>query len=210
MAPSIVVLPALVFTATVVSAQITAPTRQCPDTRRELAVEQFMTAVNEYVELHRVLANPLADLTRGADPDQTARARRAHRSLIREARAVAERPNVFTPCVSEYLREQIRLAVSTFPPGREHWPLAAVFNRLPELPVEMDYRFEGADLALLDVEVDLVVGVLEDALPSSAQGESGLEPLDPLDPEDTCAPEPMPLIEGSPCDAHQELEMCWS
>ena len=33
MAPSIVVLPALVFTATVVSAQITAPTRQCPETR---------------------------------------------------------------------------------------------------------------------------------------------------------------------------------
>ena len=51
-----------------------------------------MTAVNEYVELHRVLANPLADLTRGSDPEQTARARRAHRSLIREARAVAERP----------------------------------------------------------------------------------------------------------------------
>jgi hypothetical protein len=123
MAPSIVVLlPALVFTATAVSAQITAPTRQCPNTRHEPAVEQFMTAVNEYVELHRVLANPLADLTRGASPDQTARARRTHRSLIREARALAELPKIFTPCTSEYLREQIRLAVSTFPPDREHWP----------------------------------------------------------------------------------------
>jgi hypothetical protein len=197
MAPSIaVLLPALVFTATVGSAQITAPTRQCPNTRHEPAVEQFTTAVNEYVELHRVLANPLADLTRGANPDQTARARRAHRSLIREARALAERPKIFTPCVAEYLREQIRHAVSAFPPGREDWRFAAVFDALPELPIEMNYRFEGPDLMLLDVEADRIVDVLEDALPSSAREESE------LDPEDTCAPEPMPLIEGSPCDAH--------
>jgi hypothetical protein len=51
MAPFIgVLLPALVFTATVESAQITAPTRQDPNTRPEPAVERFMTAVNEYVE----------------------------------------------------------------------------------------------------------------------------------------------------------------
>jgi hypothetical protein len=204
MAPSIVVLlPALVLCAPVVSAQITAPI----NTRHEPAVEQFMTAVNEYVELHRVLANALAHLTYGADPEQTARARRAHRSLIREARALAERPTIFTSCVSEYLRDQIRLAVSTFPPDRGHRPLAAVFDTLPQLPIEMGYRFEGTSLMLIDVDADLIVDVLEHALPSSAQEQSG---SDPFDPEEMCAPEPLPLIEGTPCDAHQELEMCWS
>ena len=97
--------------------------------------------------------------------------------------------------------------MAAFPPGREDSHLAAVFDTRPELPVEMNYRFEGRDLVLLDAEADLVVDVLEDALPSSAQEESE---LDPLDLEDTCAPEPLPLIEGSPCDAHQELYMFWS
>ena len=205
MAPFIaVLLAALVFSATVVSARTTAPMRQNPRPRQEPAVEQFMAAVNAYVELHRVLANPLADLTHGADLEGTTRAQRAHRSFIREARALAARPKIFTPCLSEYLREQIRLAVSGFPPDREHRLRAAVFDRLPELPVEMDYRFEGPDLVLLDLEADLVVDVLEHALPSSAPEQS--EP----DPDEMCAPEPRPLIGESPCDAHQELEMCWS
>src|SRR5688572_27403709 len=165
MAPFIVLLPALLFCAPVLSTQTTAPTPQDLNTRREPAVEQFMTAVNEYVELHRLLENPLARLTYGADPEQGARARRAHRSLIREARALAERPKIFTPCVSAYLREQLRLAVNTVPPGGEHSPVAAVFDRLPQLPIEMGYRVEGTSLLLLDVEADLVVDVLEDALP---------------------------------------------
>ena len=83
MAPSIVVLlPALVFCATVASAQITAPTPQDSGTHREPAVEQFMTAVNEYLEWHRPLETPLARLAHGADPEQAARARHAHRALI--------------------------------------------------------------------------------------------------------------------------------
>jgi hypothetical protein len=84
-----VLLSALVFLATVASAQIIAPTRQDAGIRGQPAVEQFMTAVNKYIELHRVLGNPLADLTHGADPGQTARAQRAHRSLIREAGAIS-------------------------------------------------------------------------------------------------------------------------
>jgi hypothetical protein len=72
----------------------------------------------------------------------------------------------------------------------------------------MSYRFEGTNLMLLDVEADLVVDVLERALPSSGKEESE---LDPLDPEDTCAPEPMPLIEGEslrcPSGARDMLEL---
>jgi hypothetical protein len=205
MAPSVVVfLPAIVFTATVASAQITASTHQHVATWDEHALEQFTTAVNDYLQLHRLLANPLPDLTYGADPEQAARARRAHRSLIREARARTERPRIFTQFVSAYLQEQIRWAVRSFPADREDWPLAAVVDRLPELPIELEYRFDGRDLVLLDVEADMVVDVLEDALPSSA-----LEDSRP-DADETCAPEPPPLVEGSPGDAHAELEMCWS
>jgi hypothetical protein len=201
MAPSIVILlPAIVFCATVAAAQGTAPT----NTRSEPVLDEFTTAVTRYVEVHRVLANPIADWMHGPGARRTARARRTYRPLIDQARAYAELPKVFTPRVSEYLRGQIRLALNGVPPDGEHWPLAIVLETLPRLPFEMSYRFDGLDLMLVDVEANLVVDVLEKALPRSANERPELAP------EEMCAPEPLPLITGSPCDAHQELEMCWS
>ena len=197
-------LSALVFCTTVASAQPTAHTPQGPDTGYEPAVEQFRAAVNEYVELQRLLANPLATLTHRADPEQAERARHAHRSLIREARALADRPKIFTPFVSAYLQEHIQWALRILPSDHEQWPLVYVINTLPELPIELKYRFEARDLVLLDVAADMVVDVLQDALPAPA-----LEDVGPNEDE-MCVPEAPPLIEGSPCDAHQELEMCWS
>ena len=164
--------------------------------------DEFMSAITRYVEVHRVLANPIAGLMHGPGARRTAR--RAYRPLIDEARAHAERPKVFTPRVSEYLRGQIRLALNGVPPDGEHWPLAIVFETLPRLPFEMSYRFDGLDLVLVDVEANLVVDVLEQALPRSVDEQPELAP------EEMCAPEPLPLIKGSPCDAHEELEMCWS
>jgi hypothetical protein len=35
---------------------------------------------------------------------------------------------------------------------------------LPGLPVELEYRLHGTDLVLLDVEANLVVDILRDAL----------------------------------------------
>jgi hypothetical protein len=37
---------------------------------------------------------------------------------------------------------------------------------LPGLPEELEYRFVGADLVLIDVPADLVVDILENALTS--------------------------------------------
>ena len=205
MAPTIrIVLAAIVFCSTVASAQPAAHTAQGHNTGYEPAVDQFRTAVNEYVELQRLLANPLANLTHGADPEQAERARHAHRSLIREARALADRPRVFTPFVSAYLQERIQWALRTLPSDHERWPLVYVINKLPELPIELEYRFEGRDLVLLDVEADMVVDLVQDALPAPASEDAG------PDESEVYIPESQPLIEGSPCDAHEELEMCWS
>lgn len=202
-----ILLPAIVFCATAVPAQGPASTRQELSVRHGTPIEEFTAAVNEYVELHRLLENPLADLTLGADPERTARARRAHRLLIHEMCALAYRPRIFTPRVSDYLRERIRPLVSDFRSDPENWPLATAIDALPQLPVEVAYRFEGTNLVLVDVETDLVVDVLEHALPVSFQdtSEPGL-----IDPDEMCAPEPLPVIKGSPCDAHEELDMCWS
>jgi hypothetical protein len=43
------------------------------------------------------------------------------------------------------------------------WP--ALLAVLPALPEELEYRFIGRDLVLVDVHADLIVDVLKDALP---------------------------------------------
>jgi hypothetical protein len=48
--------------------------------------------------------------------------------------------------------------------GRPVWP--AVFNVLPGLPAELEYRFVGRNLVLLDAEANLVVDVVREALPA--------------------------------------------
>ena len=43
---------------------------------------------------------------------------------------------------------------------------------LPALPEELQYRFVGRDLILLDVHANLVVDILRDAIPIRAQTSS--------------------------------------
>jgi len=40
-----------------------------------------------------------------------------------------------------------------------------LLEALPPLPVELQYRFIGRDLLLVDVEADLVIDILPNALP---------------------------------------------
>jgi hypothetical protein len=41
-----------------------------------------------------------------------------------------------------------------------------VLHALPELPIELQYRFVGVDLILIDIHADLVVDILRDAIPA--------------------------------------------
>ena len=101
---------------------------------------------------------------------------------------------MFTPAVAELLTDRLMRAITAsghtptealiamnlgyfggipearvngrIPPGRyvRVWP--ALLNALPALPEELEYRFIGWDLAVVDVHADLVVDILKDALPS--------------------------------------------
>ena len=150
-----------------------------------LAVSEFATTINRYLELHRLLDDPMSSLTLCADPEQTARAREAHRRAIVEARVATPRGDIFTPRVATYIRRQLQMATHQARMAEADVRETAL-QRLPELPNELEYRFVGRDLVLLDMEIDLVVDVLPDALP------------------------PETAIESGPCLAHPELEMCWS
>jgi hypothetical protein len=167
---------------------------------------EFTTAVNRYLELHRLLENPMSYLTRGSDFEQTEQAREAHRRAIVEARIATPRGDVFTPRVAADIRRELLMAV-------RHAQMADVdvtqiaLERLPALPAEVEYRFVDRDLVLLDTETLLVVDVLKHALPPEVAD----DPVPQHNEDELCAPEtPPPVVQGSPCEAHPELPMCWS
>ena len=180
---------------------------------------EFTLGVNQYVELHRSLAAPLGPEQMCSDPEELHRAAAALAAAIREARSTARLGDIFTTRAAAYFRSTIATAArgwydvpalldemdeeglpvvveldvnGTFPWSAGNLMPGRLLRVLPELPEELEYRFVGVDLVLLDVRANLVVDVLENALPA---GE----------------PEPSPDDEDGygPCDVHPELPWCW-
>ncbi len=199
-------LPALALAALPAHAQTMAFEEHRP--AAPPAVSEFATSIDRYLEVHRLLENPMSSLTTlCADPEQAARAREAHRRAVVEARVATPRGDIFTPRVAAYVRRLLQIAAHRAS-LTETDVTAVALERLPLLPMELEYRFVDRDLVILDTEIDLVVDILPNALPPEAAGDSSYG----HDSDDLCAPEPAPVppVKGSPCLAHPELEMCWS
>lgn len=163
-----------------------------PTTFDQRAFARFDDAVDRYVGLHRHLARSIGPLDAEGDEGGSWYAE-ALRTALRRARPHAQHGNVFHPDVAGLLRFRLEMALALhavsaadLPPGT--WtPYASDTGRpkvhdefvwnairpawtmltweLPPLPEELGYRFVGRDLVLLDVEAEMVVDVLEDALP---------------------------------------------
>jgi hypothetical protein len=193
----------------------------------QAAVADVTTGAVRYVELRRQIEGALPALTVTADAEQRARLHQTLAAVIRDARRSAQRGDVFTVRAARYLRRWIEvevrarggtaavfgegymtalpfasLAVNQGLPwgaGDIEWPIALL--ELPSLPRELAYRLWGRDLILVDLDANIVVDVLEDALPP-AEAPPALD--------DTCEPIAPPPVSGDPCDAHADLAMCWS
>ena len=175
---------------------------------------QFTNRINDYVETHRRLAagieqpfcSEAEELTQQADTLAAA---------IRQARPRAKEGDIFTLAAGEMFRariaaivrrtgfdvaaflerhsgdgEDIEVHVFGALPWRTHLALMPIIRQLPELPPELEYEFVGRHLVLIDVDANIVVDVLRDALPL------------PDDAPVSFAP--------TPCDVHPELGTCWS
>ena len=164
MAASILVLlPVLALTPNTAHTETMAHSQHQASVHAQV-VSEFTGAVNRYLEVHRMLERPMSSLMLGADLEQTAKTREAHRKAIVEARVATPRGDIFTPRVAAYMRHQIEMAARRAYTTDDDITNAAV-DRLPRLPIELEYRFVDRDLVLVDTEIDLVVDVLTDALP---------------------------------------------
>lgn len=153
---------------------------------------EFTKRVNEYVELHKKLEAQLPSLSKEATPTEIDKHQRALGVLIEKARPKAQPGDVFGKETRAYFRRQIdgalkgkdgrdvRAAIMDENPGAiklrvngrypDTVPLSTMppplLLALPKLPnEEVEYRFIGERLILLDVHAHIVVDYIEDALP---------------------------------------------
>lgn len=175
-----------------------------PDQKAEAdAIEAFTSGVDTYVALHRRLERHTPREVITSDPARIEAASRILAVSIRAARPDARQGDIFTPEIAQVFRGRIVKALegkdvagllmdmaeetpaegvpppqvhARFPVEGSHTVPPVLLHALLTLPEELNYRFIGRDLVLLDLHADLIVDFLPDAiLPDSPSG-SGRSP----------------------------------
>jgi hypothetical protein len=156
-----------------------------PDTR---AIVEFQRAADDYAFMHRRIERRQPPLEVTADVDTIRRAIASMAEAMRIARPNAREGDLFAAPVRPILRARIvkamrlhdvsiaalneeaadtpamELAVNGEMPWRQTgWIPPYVLEVLPPLPPELQYRFVGTDLVLVDVHASLIVDILRDA-----------------------------------------------
>jgi len=180
--------PTAVRAAPAIAIQGSAP-RVNPDAK---AIAKFQEEVAEYVELHRKLSRTLPNLPKEASAEAIDQHQRALGRLIQQARKNEGAGAIFKRDVRPVLRRllyglfagpngnKLRMAIMEENPGEavklvvngrypDTIPLSSVppqiLKALPPLPEELEYRFIGTTLILLDVRAHIIVDYLTGAVP---------------------------------------------
>ena len=185
------VVPSIVSLASVCSAQSAAATTQTPDFRVQVwdsVLADFSARLSDYSDLRSELEKGLRPLTVTDDPGEIRRAVRARAKRIRVARAGAKQGDIFTPSISVEFRKALILEMDastwraimddnpgelaneingTYPEGK---PLSTVppniLAVLPRLPDDIEYRFLGRHLILLDTRAKVILDRIQFAIQS--------------------------------------------
>ena len=164
-----------------------------PGALEERTLHDFDQRIDRYVRLHRRLERDLPPEHLFGDLEYMPMAVESLHSAMVDARPNARAGTFFTPGVAEVLTTRLARAITAsgltpaeakiamnlgyrehhvqaqvngrIPPGRHVrvWP--ALLAVLPALPEELEYRFIGWDLVLVDRHADLIVDILKNALP---------------------------------------------
>ncbi|HEY2932913.1 MAG TPA: hypothetical protein VGK99_14310 [Acidobacteriota bacterium] len=147
--------------------------------------------LKEYVDLHVKLERSLPKLPKEATPEQIDRNQRALEKLVQKARATARPGDIFTPEARPVIKrllanvfggsdgKQLKASIMDENPvgitltvnGRypDTVPLSTippqVLQTFPKLTEDLEYRFIGDRLILLDVHAHVIADFIEDALP---------------------------------------------
>jgi len=163
-----------------------------PDDARALAT--MNDRIKEYVALHIKIERSLPALPKEATPQQIDKNQRAFAKLMQEGRATAKPGDIFTPDARGVIvrllatvfggpdGKQLKASIMDENPvnpvalklvvnGRypDTVPLTTippqVLQTLPELPEDLEYRFVGDWLILLDTHAHIMADFIDNALP---------------------------------------------
>ena len=153
-------------------------------------IEDFKKRVAEYVKVHKQVASDMGRLKPTTAPEKIVKHEDTLAEKIRAARADAKQGDIFTPTIeAEFHRliaitmagprearikkslksaepVQLRLKVNDDYPKSiplQSTPSTLLLN-LPELPKEVEYRIVGRSLILRDVDADIVVDLIPNAI----------------------------------------------
>lgn len=156
------------------------------------ASPEFSQRLNEYVKLHERLEATLPPLPKETTPAIADKHQRQLASLIQAERKTARRGDIFTPDAERAIKavlakafagpdgRQLRASIMDENPGEvklavnarypDEIPLSTVppqvLSALPKLPADVEYRFIGDRLILLDVHAHMIVDYIDNALPA--------------------------------------------
>jgi len=155
------------------------------------AIALFEARIKEYVALHEKLEASLPRLAKKHTPEQLEQSKQALGALIKTARKDAKPGEFFTPGIVVLVKRIVGVVVAG-PDGKavkasimdenpgvpklvvnERYPTTIplstmppqVLKPLPELHGELEYRFIGRRLILLDTEAEIILDFTEDVLP---------------------------------------------
>ena len=153
----------------------------------------FAQSVQQYMDVRALALDGIEPPVPTSDAGAIARAVDARAAAIQQVRMDARQGDIFTADVCAVLRDAIKRAIAERglaaaalavgddgerpAPARVNdrflWSTAvatppSVLAVLPPLPDALQYRFVGADLALVDVDANLIVDVLPHALDATA------------------------------------------
>ena len=155
------------------------------------ALAEFNQRVTAYAELHRKLEATLPNLPKETTPEVIDKHQRALEKLIQSARKTAKPGDIITPGTQQVFRRllarvfagqqgrELKATILDDNPGNvgltvnarypDQIPLSTVppqvLASLPKLPEELDYRFIGERLILLDVHAHTIADYMDNAFP---------------------------------------------
>ena len=156
------------------------------------ALDEFREETDEYVELHNTLESQLPPLPTQAAPEQMRAHGIALGDLIVSKRRRAKQGDIFDSAVDQLIRERAQTVFASLHGARDNVAIqdeqsernvaarvnqrypddvpistmtASVLASLPPLPPELQYRFLGRHLILIDVGARIIVDYLPDVLP---------------------------------------------
>ena len=155
------------------------------------ALDRLQQRIKEYLALHDKLEATLPALPNDATPEQIDKHQRALGRLLQDARRDARPGDIFTKDVRGVIRglmlrvfrgpdgAKLKASIMDENPGRlqltvnSRYPDTVPFSTvppqvlagLPTIPEELEFRFIGRTLILLDVHAHLIVDLIDNLVP---------------------------------------------